>query len=74
MRALTVLTLLATLISGCATANSSAACPHISEYSKEVQGHAADELGAMPDGSIIKNVFMPDYGTMRAEVRACRSK
>lgn len=32
---------------------------------------AADELDAMPDGSVIANVLMPDYGRMRDGVRAC---
>lgn len=40
-------------------------------YTPEVQIEAANELDALPDGSVIANVFMPDYGRMRAGVRAC---
>lgn len=40
-------------------------------YSPELQLEAANELDALPDGSVLANVFMPDYGQMRAGVRAC---
>lgn len=68
----TALALLATCLSACGTVRSSGpVCPSLPEYSKEVQAAAADELNAMPDGSVIANVFMPDYGRMREGVRAC---
>jgi hypothetical protein len=49
------------------------ACPSLPEYTPDQQVQAADELAAMPDGGIVKGLFMPDYGRMRDGVRACRS-
>lgn len=49
------------------------ACPSLPEYPADIQARAADELDAMPDGTVIKGLFMPDYGRMRDGVRACRS-
>lgn len=66
-----VLAPLAMFLSCCAPAPSNIACPNLPVYSPEVQTKAADELDAMPEDSVIANVFMPDYGSMRAAVRAC---
>lgn len=63
-----------TCLSGCATAPSKLAgpaCPSLPVYTAEVQAAAADEIDAMPPGSVVANVFMPDYGRMRDGVRAC---
>lgn len=68
---LLVLVLLATLASACAPDPSDIVCPSLPAYTPEVQAEAAKELDALPDGSVIANVMMPDYGTMRAGVRAC---
>jgi hypothetical protein len=46
-------------------------CPSLPSYTEGEQILAADELDAMPDTSIIKNVFIVDYGRMRDGVRAC---
>ena len=48
------------------------ACPSLPEYTKAQQVQAADELAAMPDGGIVKGLFMPDYSRMRDGTRACR--
>lgn len=58
-------------LGACATAPSDVTCPSLPAYSKEVQAEAATELDAMPDGSVIANIFMPDYRVMRAGTRAC---
>jgi len=58
--------------SGCATTVSNA-CPNLKEYSASIQDAAAAEEDALPDGSVIKDIYMPDYGTMRDGVRACRA-
>ena len=47
-------------------------CPQIVEYSAADQAKAADELQRLPAGGVVRARFMPDYGRMRAEVRACR--
>lgn len=65
--------LLATFLAACGTAPSSGpACPSLPLYTQEQMNGAADELDALPDGSLLANVFMPDYGKMRDGVRACR--
>lgn len=69
---LLVLALATTSISACQTANSDVVCPQLIEYSPEIQKQAAAELQALPPGGVIRSRFMPDYGTMRGEVRACR--
>lgn len=69
------LALLATLTSACAAVPSKVpgVCPHLKHYSNEVMDAAADELDALPHGSTLANIMMPDYGTMRDEVRACQA-
>lgn len=49
-----------------------AACPSIVEYSRELQGQAAEELALLPDGSAVVEM-MADYFVMRDQVRACGS-
>lgn len=76
MRTLLALALLMMSIAACATAPSRVplpVCPQIVEYSPADQAKAADELQRLPAGGVVRARFMPDYGRMRAEVRACRS-
>ena len=67
------LALLMTSTAGCATAVSDA-CPREVVYSAEQQQQAAGELQAMPATSIIRTLFMPDYGRLRDQARACRGE
>jgi len=67
------LALLTMSTSGCATENSSAACPREVAYSRQQQEQAADELAGMPAG-IVRDRFMPDYGRLRDQARACRGE
>jgi hypothetical protein len=61
-----------TLLSGCATAPSKlSVCPPVVNYSREFMVKAADELDAIPAGSAIDRM-MQDYGTLRAQLRACQ--
>lgn len=74
MRTLLALALLAMSTSGCATVVSRA-CPREVEYSREVEKTAAAELDDMAKigvGPTIRNQFMPDYGRLRDQARACR--
>lgn len=71
MRKLLVLGPLLMLSSACSTAPSDIACPSLPVYSSELQKEAAAEVKALPDGSVLGNIFMPDYGQMRDGVRAC---
>jgi hypothetical protein len=69
------LVLAATLLTACASTPSKQAgpaCPSLPEYTPEQQDQAADELERMPPGSIIADLFIPDYGRMRDGVRACQ--
>ena len=72
---LTALALLAMSTSGCATAVSSA-CPQEVAYSRQQQEAAADELDQFRklngDVGIIACHYMPDYGRLRDQARACR--
>lgn len=47
-------------------------CPSLPEYPTDIQARAADELDGLPDGTVLKNLFIPDYGRMRDGVRACQ--
>jgi hypothetical protein len=40
------------------------------EYSRAFQARAAEELGMLPDGSVIAEM-MSDYAVMRDQARAC---
>lgn len=66
--------------SGCATAVSSAppACPREVEYSRQQQEQAADEQAeitkALGYTGIIVGRFIPDYGRLRDQSRACRGR
>ena len=66
-------------IGACATATSSppAACPCEIEYSRQQQEAAADEMEEIRrllgrDG-IVVGQFIPDYGRLEDQVRACRN-
>lgn len=71
MRTLTALALLTMSTSGCATAVSSA-CPREVAYTAEQELQAADELAILPREGLIRGTFMPDYGRLRDQARACR--
>lgn len=60
------------LTTACATVVSEVVCPALPVYSKELQLQAAEELKTLPLGGAIRGRMLPDYGTMRDEVRACR--
>jgi hypothetical protein len=58
------------LLSAC-THTPVAVCPAIVPYTAEQQIQAADELSALPAGSILPR-FMTDYGVLRAKLRECQ--
>lgn len=55
-------------LSGCAKVVSDV-CPVMRAYPDDLQAQAADELEALPEGSVIAGMIA-DYGVMRAELRA----
>jgi hypothetical protein len=60
------------LLAGCATAGSDGPlCPALVPYSPAMQQRAADELAALPRGSVLARMI-EDYGELRARIRgAC---
>jgi uncharacterized protein YceK len=70
-----VLAIAMSLLSGCATGISerriATGCPPVVEYSREFQSRAADELGVLPEGSVIGKM-LGDYAIMRDQARMCR--
>lgn len=75
MRTLLAPVLAMTLTAACAPGASRTplpVCPQVVEYSAADQARAADELQRLPASGVVRSRFMPDYGRMRAEVRACR--
>ena len=59
------------VLTGCATAIPVPVCPAVIPYSAEDQTKAADELDALPPGSVLPR-FMADYGELRARLRMCQ--
>ncbi|MDG3442457.1 hypothetical protein [Nitrospirillum amazonense] len=58
------------LTAACGTAVSDS-CPALVQYDRPFMAAAADELAALPPGSKLK-IMIQDYGTARAQIRACR--
>ena len=69
---LLALSLALTLTTACATGGSEVVCPTLPAYTLGMQRQAADELKMLPADGMVRGRMMPDYGTMRDEVRACR--
>ena len=69
---LLALGLVLTLTTACATVVSEPVCPALPVYSPAMQRQAAEELKVLPPDGVVRGRMMPDYGTMRDEVRACR--
>lgn len=71
MRLLTLIALSLAPLSGCVTASSN--CPALVNYTQAEQSKAADELEALPSGSVLARMI-GDYGATRNEIRACRGQ
>lgn len=50
------------------------ACPQETVYTKEQQLAAMEELADLPPHGLIRGLFMPDYGRLRDQSRACRGE
>lgn len=68
MRQVVLALIVLALLSGCARVVSDV-CPVMKTYPDDLQTQAADELDALPQGSVIA-AMIADYGVMRAELRA----
>jgi hypothetical protein len=72
MLKLAPLALLLMSLSACGQAPSRiTADPHVKDYSKDTLEAAADEIDALPDGSVLANIMIPDYAAIRAGAREC---
>jgi hypothetical protein len=60
-------------LTGCAMVDSDtrAPCPPVVEYTAADQARAADEVEALPDGTVIVRM-LSDYAVLRDQARACR--
>lgn len=58
-------------IAACGTVVSKT-CPALVTYDQADMDKVADELDALPSGSVVRTMIA-DYGATRAEIRACRS-
>lgn len=72
MLRLTLVLIATAFLNACATVVSDT-CPTLFDYSEAEQAHAADELDALPEGSVIARL-VGDYGVVRNEIRACRGE
>ena len=77
MPRLSVLAIVTSLLSGCATAGSEprvvAVCPPQVDYNREFQARAAEELALLPERSGIAEL-LADYSVIRDQTRACVAK
>lgn len=62
-------------LNGCATGSSERwadlACPAVVDYSRDEQRRVADEVAALPDGSVIVD-WLADYAVLRGQLEPCR--
>ncbi len=60
-------------LTGCATGSSKglAVCPPVVAYTTTDQARAADEIRAMPEGTVVVRM-LSDYAVLRDQARACR--
>ena len=61
-------------LTACAGASSDtgrSACPPVVEYRRAEQARVADELAALPEGTVIAE-WLADYAVLRDQARACR--
>ncbi|MDT8266460.1 hypothetical protein RQ832_24640 [Roseomonas sp. DSM 102946] len=58
-------------LTACAPAGSEPVCLALAPYDARIQREAAEELAALPDGSVLARMT-DDYGDLRARIRgAC---
>ena len=70
---LAALVIVTSLLSACATVSSErvvGACPPVVEYDAGFEERAAEEVQALPDGSVVVEM-LGDYAVMREQARAC---
>jgi hypothetical protein len=68
MQVLPLLLIVGLLLCACGTETSSV-LPTVKDYPRAVQAQAADELEALPEGSVLP-VLIGDYAVLREQLRA----
>lgn len=62
-------------LTGCATGSSeqrsNSVCPPVVAYNREEQRRVADEIDALPEGSVIAG-WLADYMVLRGQLRVCK--
>lgn len=63
------------LLTGCATGSSeqrsASVCPPVVAYTREERRRVAEEVDALPEGSVIVG-WLADYMVLRGQLRVCR--
>ncbi len=70
---LAVLVIVTSLLGACATVSSErvvGVCPPVVEYDAELQARAAEQVQALPEGSMIVEM-LNDYAVIREQARVC---
>jgi len=72
----TALAIATLFLSGCAGVGSDtspSACPPVVAYSEAEQARVADEVAALPEGTVIVG-WLADYAVLRDQARACAGR
>nr|WP_071796266.1 hypothetical protein [Natronohydrobacter thiooxidans] len=59
-----------TACAGVSSDTARSACPPVVEYSQAAQARVAEELAALPGGTLIAE-WLADYAVLREQARAC---
>ena len=62
--------ILLTACAGAGSDNLPGACPPVVEYSRAEQARVAEEMAALPQGTVIAE-WLADYAVLREQARAC---
>lgn len=63
----------AVALMGCETGRGINACPYPIDYTQATMNKAADEVDALPPGSVL-GTMMADYAQERARLRECHKR
>ena len=68
--ALATATIFLTACAGVSSDTAPSACPPVVEYSRAEQARVAEEVAALPQGTVIAE-WLADYAVLREQARAC---
>ena len=70
--ALAAVTIFLTACAGVSSDTVPSACPPVVEYSRAKQARVAEEVAALPEGTLIPS-WLADYAVLRDQARACQT-